>query len=410
MLHLRFMVLTGHQIIKSNLRVFSTSTALLNRIASTSLEKDRLKVQWQNGEKSEFHNVWLRDHCRCEKCFNYSTYQREYDMLHMPLDIKPTQATSSGEQLHLTWPDGHTTVYNAEWLQNHEYKTRPSIRKGTLVEPFLWNKQRITSVDLPQVTYQSVLEDDKDCFKASFSIEKFGFVFVHDIPTELVAIENLAKRLAGFVRETHFGAVWEFSNKAMDHADTAFTSARLEAHNDNTYFTDPCGLQLLHCIQHDGSGGESLLVDGFNAAEMLKKKDPEAFTFLSSQKIPAIYEDKSLCFKSDVSVIEHDPYWKNVKQIRFNMYDRDVLDCLDAEDVPKFYHAYQAMAKVIRDPVNEFWFKLQPGVVMVMANWRVLHGRNSFTGNRTLQGCYCSKDDFQAQFRPKLKTYENELD
>jgi len=392
---------------------FSTARpVLLNRIASTSLENDCLKVQWHNGQNSEFHNVWLRDHCSCEKCFNHTTNQREYDMLEMPLDIKPTQAIANGngEELQLTWPDGHVTVYNADWLMNHGYKTKHPSRKGQWVEPLLWNKERITSRESPKMTYQSILEDDKECFRFSHAIEQFGFAFVHETPTEVAAIENLAIRLGGFVRITNYGGVWQFSNEAMDYADNAYTTMRLEAHTDNTHFADPCGLQMLHCVSHDGRGGESLLVDGFNAADILKQKDFEAFKFLSTQKIPFHFKDNSIHVKANGHVIELDPFWNDVRQIRFNTYHRDILDCLLPEDVPKFYRAFKALAAIIRDPENEFWFKLKPGVCMIMANWRVMHGRSAFAGVRVMQGCYASKDDFQGQFRSKYKIYNHKLD
>lgn len=49
--------------------------------------------------------------------------------------------------------------------------------------------------------------------------------------------------------------------------DTAYTSEFLEPHTDNTYFTEPAGIQALHMLSHtEGSGGESSLIDGFNAA------------------------------------------------------------------------------------------------------------------------------------------------
>jgi len=410
MISFRLIFSRSHPILKNKLKSFCTSASLLNRIATTTIQNDRLQINWQNGEKSEFHNVWLRDHCKCEECFNYSTNQREYDIINLSLDIKPSKVTSNEDELQLTWPDGHSTIYSAKWLHNHAYKTTSPASKGAWVEPFLWNKHQITSADVPQVTYQSLMQDNKELFKASYGIEKFGFTFIHETPTQLSATKNVAERLGGFVRETHFGSEWEFSNKAMDHADTAYTSSRLEAHTDNTYFSDPCGLQVLHCVGHNGSGGENLLVDGFNAAAILKKKDPEAFEFLTSRKIPALYADDSLYIQANGSVIELNPYWGHVQQIRFNFYDRDVLDCLDPDDVPKFYQAYHAFASIIRDSQNEYWVKLTPGMLLVMANWRVMHGRDVFTGVRTMQGCYCNKDDFKGQFRSQWKTFKDELD
>lgn len=44
-------------------------------------------------------------------------------------------------------------------------------------------------------------------------------------------------------------------------------------------------VQVLHCIKQAANGGESVMVDGFHAAQQLKKEDPEAFRTLCSLRI-----------------------------------------------------------------------------------------------------------------------------
>ncbi|XP_031570571.1 trimethyllysine dioxygenase, mitochondrial-like [Actinia tenebrosa] len=389
---------------------FCSSDTSFNPITSALLENDKIKVQWQNGQHSELHNVWLRDHCNCAKCLNQETFQRELDLLEIPLDIKPSSVTTTGDILELKWSDNHVTVFNSDWLIEHAYKPGMATRVEDWVEPVLWDGSIISSVKLPNITFESVLQNEKERCRVSNLIEKYGFAFVHETPTDVSSIEKLSNALAGFVRETNYGRLWEFSNEVMDHADTAYTAQHLEAHTDNTYFTDPAGLQLLHCTFHDGKGGESLLVDGFHAAEVLKQTNLEAFEFLSSHEIPFHFKDDKIQFKANGHVIELDPFTNEVARIRFNMYDRDILNCLPAEDVTKFYGAFKAFASVIRNPENEYWFKLTPGKCLVMGNWRVMHGRSGFTGLRKMQGCYINRDDFRSHFRPKYQIYKNQLD
>lgn len=387
-----------------------TSAPSFNSITSAFLENDKIKVQWQNGEHSEFHNVWLRDHCNCAKCLNQATNQRELDLLDVPLDIKPSNVTTTDNILELKWPDNHVTVFNSDWLMKHGYKPDTTTRVEDWVEPALWDKSIISSVELPEITFESVLQDEKERCRVSNLIEKYGFAFVYETPTDLSSIEKLSNALGGFVRETNYGRLWDFSNEVMEHADTAYTAQRLEAHTDSTYFTDPVGLQLLHCTFHDGKGGESLLVDGFHAAKILRQTNLEAFEYLSSRVIPFHFKDDKIHLKANGHVIELDPFTNEVACIRFNMYDRDILNCLPADEVPKFYHAFKALASVIRNPEGEYWFKLTPGKCLVMGNWRVMHGRSGFTGLRKMQGSYVNRDDFRSHFRPKFKIYKNELD
>lgn len=42
---------------------------------------------------------------------------------------------------------------------------------------------------------------------------------------------------------------------------------------------------------------------------------------------------------------------------------------------------------------------MQPGTVMIYNNWRVLHGRTSFTGKRIFGGCYVSMTEFLSKAR-----------
>lgn len=59
----------------------------------------------------------------------------------------------------------------------------------------------------------------------------------------------------------------------MEHGDLAYSTAALPAHTDATYNTDPVGLQYFHVLQHLGTGGKSLYVDGFNIAKQLKEEN-----------------------------------------------------------------------------------------------------------------------------------------
>lgn len=41
-------------------------------------------------------------------------------------------------------------------------------------------------------------------------------------------------------------------------------------------------MQLFHCLRHEGTGGRTLLVDGFYAAEQVRQHHPEDFGILSN--------------------------------------------------------------------------------------------------------------------------------
>lgn len=124
---------------------------------------------------------------------------------------------------------------------------------------------------------------------------RFGFVFVDNTPfDDPIHTKKLLERI-GPIRETHYGGFYDFVPD-MAKADTAYTNIALPAHTDTTYFTDPAGLQAFHLLSHTpppdapvgevASGGESLLVDGFNAASILETESPRFFPILNSYPVP----------------------------------------------------------------------------------------------------------------------------
>jgi trimethyllysine dioxygenase len=206
------------------------------------------------------------------------------------------------------------------------------------------------------------------------------------------------------VRETHYGKFWEFTAD-LKHGDTAYTNIALPAHTDTTYFTDPVGLQFFHLLEHRGSGGESLYVDGFNVALQLQKEQKWAFDALTRIKITAhsAGDQKTLIQPNKpFNVIGLDELG-HLNQIRYNNDDRSALK-LTNQETQEFYAALHEWTKILRKKENELWIKLKPGLAVMMNNWRVLHGRSSFTGYRRMCGSYHNFDDFQSKIKTTLNT------
>jgi trimethyllysine dioxygenase len=45
---------------------------------------------------------------------------------------------------------------------------------------------------------------------------------------------------------------------------------------------------------------------------------------------------------------------------------------------------------------------MKPGTAVIVDNWRVLHGRSSFTGKRRLCGAYLNWDDYRSRINTVL--------
>ena len=43
--------------------------------------------------------------------------------------------------------------------------------------------------------------------------------------------------------------------------------------------------------------------------------------------------------------------------------------------------------------------KLSLGTVMIIDNWRLIHGRQAYTGTKNIAGCFVSRTEFQYALR-----------
>ncbi|KAF8150743.1 hypothetical protein B0H34DRAFT_150792 [Crassisporium funariophilum] len=347
------------------------------------------------------HNIWLRDHCRCPKCFHPVTKQRLFNTFEISNDITPVLVEAKPTGLEVTWPsqESHISFYPWSWLQRNSYDPA-LVKNSTSDEKVLWGSKIKKSK--PTVTYEEVMaNDDLGLFKWLSNVNKFGFSFISGVPATPEATEELSQRI-GFIRETQYGRFWDFTSD-MAKGDTAYTTLALGAHTDNTYFTDPCGLQLFHLLEHtNGSGGATLLVDGFYVAATLKELHPEAYELLSQLRVPAhaAGEPTALYTPSPASgypVLGHDALTGGLTQVRWNNDDRSVMNQLQPDLVEKWYDAARAWNKSLTSPEAEFWIQLQPGTAVVVDNHRVLHGRSSFDGKRRMCGAYIGVDEYRSK-------------
>jgi len=214
-------------------------------------------------------------------------------------------------------------------------------------------------------------------------------------------LAKVCERIGGIAQEGHYGRVYALENKALTQSDLAYLSNALHGHTDHVYFAEPAGIQAMHCTQHHGSGGMSLLVDGFWAAKILFEEDPEAFKILTSTEVPFEYNSQYHCTRVHGPLIELDPFTQELTKLRYNnsRIGAFVNMNLTFEEMEKFYQAVRLFGSIVRRPENELWFKLTPGKVIIMDNRRTLHGRSEVSGSRKLMGCYVTVDDYIGKWR-----------
>ncbi|KAL1989551.1 hypothetical protein VTN49DRAFT_6748 [Thermomyces lanuginosus] len=347
-----------------------------------------------------FPLFWLRDNCQCSQCIHPETHQRTVDTFSIPEDIEVEDIKFEESTITIKWSDGHTGVYPRAWLKAHIFPeaVKRWNGRGYSLRPFESVPSNYKS--LPAVSFNDVMNKEESVLEWLEKIIKYGFCTVTDVPANPESTKALLERIA-FIRVTHYGGFWDFTSD-LTVKDTAYTSEALGAHTDNTYFTDPSRLQLLHLLSHtEGSGGATILVDGFKAAEILQNEDPfHAETLARLHQPWHASGNEDVCIQPGLTfpVLNRDPVSGVLYQVRWNNYDRAAgVDSLARQ--MNWYAAARHWNEIIHRPDMEIWMQMQPGTALIFDNWRMMHGRSEFTGKRRLCGGYINGDDFASRYR-----------
>ncbi|CAK1578089.1 unnamed protein product [Parnassius mnemosyne] len=359
----------------------------MSRIVSVTVQNQTVRIHFKGGQVTDFECIWLRDHCRCSTCYHSNTFQRARHLLDLS-DSNIKNIKSDTEHISITWDDNHESIYEADFLVKFDYKTW--VEKRRLV-PKLWHGEEIAE-KVAKISVDDFLSSTEGAREVFQSLLDYGVALIVNVEPTMEATEKVCKALGG-VQHTMFGGMW-LVHTDIKPTDTAYTNIHLAEHTDNTYFTEAAGLQIFHGLEHtDGTGGETILVDGFYGAKLLEKEFPNDYEFLTSFDIDAEFLEDGHHYRHSGPVITIDKM-KDIKQIRFNSYDRTPMAFSSREECLAYYRALKNLSRYYEEPSNQWQFKLTPGVVIAIDNFRVLHGRTSFTGNRILCGSYVSRSDW----------------
>ncbi|MEI8238025.1 MAG: trimethyllysine dioxygenase [Actinomycetota bacterium] len=363
-------------------------------IAATESTERSLEVHWSDGVVTRYPWLWLRDHSHDPATSNPITSQREVFTADLAPQLKGLDVEVGTVAVTITWDLLEpVSVVPIEFLVAHRHAR--TARPGVDVPATLWNAG---SVRTPTVQYADVMASDAGVAQWLGRTMQYGFCIVEGTPPDATLTEALLRRVA-YVRQTIFGDFWEFEAD-LARADSAYTNQELRGHTDGTYSHDAPGCQLLHCLEFDGAGGESTLVDGFAIARRIEAEEPELFEVLSTVAVPGRYIGEGAHLVSARPVFRHDHTGRLV-QVSFNNYDRAPF-LLDEHDHIEFYNALRLFDHIANEPAMQWRHVLQPGEAMLFDNWRVLHGRTAFTGHRRMCGGYVNREDVESRLRQLL--------
>uniref|UniRef100_A0A8C5CCB9 Butyrobetaine (gamma), 2-oxoglutarate dioxygenase (gamma-butyrobetaine hydroxylase) 1 n=1 Tax=Gadus morhua TaxID=8049 RepID=A0A8C5CCB9_GADMO len=329
-------------------------------------EERLLEVVWGDGERSLYPYTWLRDNCQCPACTLQSARARS--LLFSQLDVHTglQEVRLAGDnQVSILWPDHHVSRFELQWLRRRCFS--PAARQAMQEELFI-NGHCVSVKPLHSGSR------------------------VHSGHWEVT-------KLMGAL-----GPTWQVQDKAMA-VNVAYTAGDLSLHTDYPALHHPPGVQFLHCIQQAELGGESQVVDGFHMAEVLRREDPQAFRTLSSLRVDFSDMGEDYCdfrVHSKNHIIDVDCEGQ-VSRINYNNATRDSVLDLPLEQVQEFYRALKAYVDIMNRPTNVVTYRMEPGDIVTFDNWRLLHGRQSYTSSsekrRHLEGAYLDWDEVMSRLR-----------
>jgi gamma-butyrobetaine dioxygenase len=333
--------------------------------------------------------VWLRDNCPCAFCRHPGNGQKLFGIT----DLDPDLIVTSVHGTAVTFSDGHVSQFDPAFLAaaspvDDRCEDGKVIGVSTAPHWAEWSR------------FQSEAEPRADGLEA---LLRNGFVLLSGVPVAPRTVLEVAESF-GYVRETNYGRLFDVRVEASP-TNLAFTANAIAAHTDNPYRDPVPTVQLLHCRSNAVAGGDSALVDGFQAAALLRAENLTAFEVLTRTPVTFRYGDASTELVATAPLIGLDRDGR-IREVRLNERSMQPLR-RPPDDIAAFYAAYRSFVAIVQRPELMLTLRLMPGDCLVFDNTRMLHARSGFSetgtglagGSRHLQGCYADLDSVASQVK-----------
>ena len=345
----------------------------------------------KQGAKKEIHPFWLRERVNSENFLDQKTQQRLFDPTMLKNSSEISKVNISDKFLEVSFKDGSY----AKLVIENILKEFEKDNELYFINKISW-KSDFQNNNIYK--FNKNFFEEKIMYESLLDFYKYGFVIFENVPTQDNFIVNFANSI-GSIRPTNFGEFFNVKSKPNPN-DLAYTSLPLAPHTDNPYRKPvPC-IQLLHCIENEVGGGLSTLVDGLAVTEELKKEHPSFFHILTEIKVRFQFVDDNVVLEDWAEMIQLDEN-KRLKQVRFSPR-LDFVPLMDKGKLELYYAARNKISEMYNSEKFRIEFKLKPGDLLMMDNYRLLHGRTEYNaneGNRFLQGCYIDYDSTEGKLK-----------
>lgn len=343
----------------------------------------------------EISPLWLRERTQAPDQLEPLTRQRLFDSHAIDAALTLTSVSRVDEHhAALAFSDGHRETFDLRVLADE----LDDATMFPVAEP--WD----AGLDQARVRFdwRRVLEEPAYFRDSLDAYLRYGYLVLYGVPTDPERILQVGSHY-GYVKETNFGRYFEVYSRPNGN-DLAYRSVALGPHTDNPYRNPVPGIQLLHCLVNETSGGLSTLADSLKVLERLRHETPAGYELLKTTSVRFRFIDAGTELVTHRTMIQTDD---DGHPTGVHYSPRlDALPLLSDAGTRLFHRARQRLGELLADPAYEARFPLAAGELLLFDNSRVLHGRTRYDsneGHRHLQGCYLDTDGPRERFASLLK-------
>ena len=343
------------------------------------VKKDSVKLSTGSNTQYDLPFLWLRDNCQCDECRIIETQEKQFLLHTVPVDISPKSVEIKDEKVFVLWPDNHQSVIPLIQIEESGKPRYPERKSWT-------SKFTPTKFD-----WSEFLDEEEIALEALKTFVSFGAIILKNAPKEPNSLEVLSRRL-GPIHETLFERIHNVSIEGYGYS-VAHTSKEIPPHNDFASYKSQPSIQILHMLENECEGGDSIIVDGWEVVEDLRKDNPEYFNILKEFNVPFRQFDENNETYTVAPMINCSSDG-SLESFRFSNHLMQMINP-SREGVKNFYKAFHEASSRVLDSKYRSTFRLNAGEALIVASLRVLHGRESFvpSGKRYLQDAYFVYDN-----------------
>lgn len=198
-----------------------------------------------------------------------------------------------------------------------------------------------------------------------------GVVLLSEIQNEQYLAE-LISRFCDIHKNTDNESITYLSatTNNTDNNQRGFTNLALYPHTDRSSIENPPNMLALFCLESNASNdGKCLLVDGYLIAKQLHEKFPDTLEKLRKPN-SAIFSDGTVAHTGSIIDCDNNHFTIRFRFDQYGFFNSELIKHLDI------------FKRCVEE--NMVTFKLQRHEAYIINNRRWLHGREAFSGNRTM--------------------------